>query len=66
MKHLETVNMSYFGHMKVAFIYSFELSLAAMVLAIHAFIPCIFESTGSRIVNRVQGRMNHGPHSVKV
>ena len=67
MKHLKEMKMSYFQHLLVALRYSFELSIAAMILVIHAFVPCWFESTGSKIVKKIHGRMmNHGQNSVEV
>ncbi len=59
--------MGYFGHMRLALGFSFELLLAVIVLGIHAFLPFVFEKTGSGIVNHVCERMKkYGPHSTEI
>jgi hypothetical protein len=67
MKHLKEMNLSYFGHMRLALGYASELSLAVIILTIHAFVPYWFESTGSAIVTRVYERMKrNGTHSTEI
>lgn len=52
-KHLETNNQTYFQHMKDAMFLSGNSLLASMAFFIHAAVPCSFEHTGSRIVNKI-------------
>jgi hypothetical protein len=55
--HPATVNETYFGHMKFAFGFAFWLSVAAVAALIHAIIPALCETTASRILMRLHGRM---------
>lgn len=66
MKHLKELNMSYFQHMMFAFSLIFQLSVAVIILTIHAFVPCWFEKTGSMIVGIVNERMKYVSHTTKV
>lgn len=67
MKHLKSLNMSYFQHLFIALGYSFWLFLAVIALMIHAFIPCWFERTGSNLVAKIHERMyRNGSHPDQV
>ncbi|MDE0852576.1 DUF6356 family protein [Yoonia sp.] len=55
--HPESVDETYFGHMKFAFGFAFWLGVAAMAALVHAIIPALCETTASRILVRLHGRM---------
>lgn len=55
--HLESVNESYFQHMRHALSFTVELFVGAACCLVHAFFPSLFEHTGSKIVNRLYDRM---------
>lgn len=55
--HPATVNETYFGHMKFAFGFAFWLGVAAGAALIHAIIPALCETTASRILMRLHGRI---------
>ena len=50
MNHLESINLSYFSHLKIAFHHSFTSVKAAFVFFIHGIFPDCFETTGSDII----------------
>ena len=55
--HPATVNETYFGHMKFAFSFAFWLGVAAFAALLHAVIPALCETTASRILMRLHGRI---------
>ena len=55
--HLESVNESYFQHMRHALSFTLDMLVGAACCLVHAFFPSLFEHTGSRLVNRLYGRM---------
>jgi hypothetical protein len=55
--HPETVDESYFEHMRFAAGFAFWLSVAAGAAAIHALIPALCETTASRILKRLHARI---------
>ncbi|MCK0121213.1 DUF6356 family protein [Loktanella sp. F6476L] len=55
--HPATVNETYFGHMKFAFSFAFWLGVAAFAALLHAIIPALCETTASRILMRLHGRI---------
>lgn len=55
--HLESVNESYFQHMRHALSFSLDMLIGAGCCLVHAFFPNLFEHTGSRLVNRLYDRM---------
>lgn len=60
--HPATVGETYFGHARFAFSFSGWLLLAGMAALVHAILPFLFETTASRIINRLHARM-HNRHS---
>jgi len=50
MTHLQSINLPYFSHLKIAFHYSFTSVKAALVFFIHGIFPDCFETTGSNII----------------
>ena len=56
--HPASVNESYWGHMRFALSFSFWMALAAMAALVHAFLPALCETTASRILKRMQAKMD--------
>ena len=57
--HPESVNETYFAHMRFALSFSGWLFVAACAALIHAIIPALCETTASRIIKRLHHRMTH-------
>lgn len=55
--HLNSVGESYFQHMRHALSFTWAMLTAASCCLIHAFVPSVFEKTGSRVVTRLYDRM---------
>ncbi len=55
--HPRALGEDYFTHQRAAFSYAASLLGAAIAAAVHGVFPCLFETTGSRIVARLHGRM---------
>ena len=55
--HLNSVDESYFQHMRHALSFALEMTVGAFCCLIHAFFPFLCESAGSQIVNRLYDRM---------
>ena len=47
-KHLKENNVSYFKHMKYALGYSKESAKAMFYFAVHAFLPDVYVTNGSK------------------
>jgi hypothetical protein len=56
--HPRALGESYFAHQRAAFSYAGSLLAAGLAAAIHGVFPCLFETTGSRAVARLHGRMS--------
>jgi hypothetical protein len=52
MKHLDEANETYFQHFKVAFSIAMIALLISIVGIIHAFMPFLFEKTGSKLLEK--------------
>lgn len=63
LAHPETVDETFLEHMAFALRFSFSLFAAAFAALVHAFVPCLFEKTASRILfgltQRMQNRTVH-------
>ena len=59
VKHPEEQNMTYFEHLKHACCYSVRALGCSLVFMIHGFVPCLFEKTGSVMVDRLHIQL-HG------
>ncbi|WP_439155465.1 DUF6356 family protein [Yoonia sp.] len=57
LDHPATVNETYLGHMRFAFGFSFWLAVAAVAALVHAIVPALCETTASRILMRLHGRI---------
>ncbi len=55
--HLSLVNEGYFQHMRHALSFTLGMFLGAVCCLVHAFLPFLFEQTGSKIVARLNDRM---------
>ncbi|MEX1034787.1 MAG: DUF6356 family protein, partial [Sneathiella sp.] len=55
--HPATVNESYVEHMEMSGSFAFWLLVAGFCALVHAVFPFLFETTGSRIITRLHGRM---------
>ena len=55
--HLESVNESYFQHMRHALSFTLDMLVGAACCLVHAFFPSLFEHAGSQVVNRLYDRM---------
>ncbi|SFR58954.1 hypothetical protein SAMN04488005_3073 [Yoonia tamlensis] len=59
LDHPGSVNETYLGHMRFALGFGFWLGVAAMAALVHAFVPALCETTASRILKRLQARMDN-------
>lgn len=59
LNHPESVNESYFEHMRFALWFAFWLAAAAFAALVHAVIPAAFETTGSRIIAKLYERTHN-------
>ncbi len=55
--HLNTVNESYFQHMRHALTFTVQMLGGAICCLIHAIFPFLFENAGSQIVSKLHERM---------
>ncbi|SFF82698.1 hypothetical protein SAMN05518801_10233 [Novosphingobium sp. CF614] len=56
-EHPESVDETYFEHMGVALTFGRAMFGAALACIVHAFLPFLFERTGSQCVTRLHDRM---------
>ena len=59
LAHPRTVDESYFAHMRFALSISARLLAAGLAALVHAFVPCLFETTASRIVRAIYARITN-------
>ena len=57
MEHPNSVGENYVEHMGQAMSFALPLFLAAFACLAHAFLPFLFEKTGSGIITRLYDRM---------
>ena len=62
VKHPEEQNMTYFEHLKHACCYSVQALGCSLVFMVHGFVPCLFEKTGSIMIQRLHDRLNGAKH----
>jgi len=53
IKHPEEQKMTYFEHLKHACCYSVQALGCSLVFMVHGIVPCLFEKTGSVMVDRL-------------
>ena len=56
-QHPASVGETYFQHMRHAASFAGMMLLGAFCCAVHAFLPFLFERTGSRIISNLYDRM---------
>jgi hypothetical protein len=56
LAHPATVDESFFEHMLFALRFAASLFAAAFAALVHAFVPCLFEKTASRIIAQLYAR----------
>lgn len=56
--HPASVDESYFEHLRFAATFAGQLLLAALAALIHALLPFLFETTASRIIERLHARIH--------
>ena len=59
LDHPQSVDETYFEHMRFAGWFGLQLAMAAGAALIHAILPFLFERTASRIINRLHERMHN-------
>ena len=59
-EHPESVGETYTQHLFAALSFSLTMARAAVCCAVHAFLPFLFTTTGSRAVEELVHRMNRG------
>lgn len=57
LSHPASVNETYFEHMRFAFGFAFWLMIAGLAALTHAVVPALCETTASRILRKLTGRM---------
>jgi len=55
--HPASVGETYLEHLRSALGFSFAMSRAAVCCAIHAFVPILFQRTGSSAIEELHRRM---------
>lgn len=56
--HPQSVDETYFEHMRFAGWFAYRLLMAACAAIAHAIIPCLFEKTAGRIVGELNARLS--------
>jgi hypothetical protein len=57
VKHPRSVGETYVEHMTVALSFGLAMVAAGLACIVHAFVPALFERTGSRAIADLYGRM---------
>jgi Family of unknown function (DUF6356) len=57
VKHPRSVGETYAEHMTAALSFGLTMIAAGLACVIHAFVPALFERTGSRAIAELYGRM---------
>lgn len=57
--HLQENNMTYIEHMAFAMFYSCYCLMAGIYLAIHALLPCFFQTAGSDLISKLSERFKN-------
>lgn len=59
LAHPATVDETFLQHMAFALRFAFKLFVAAFAALVHAFIPCLFEKTASRMIAELYARTHN-------
>lgn len=57
LKHPRSVGETYVEHMVAALSFGVTMIAAGIACVVHAFVPALFERTGSRTITELYGRM---------
>ncbi|HEY6868849.1 MAG TPA: DUF6356 family protein [Novosphingobium sp.] len=57
LAHPRRVQEGYLAHLRAALGFALVFAGCAVAVAIHALVPCLFETTASRTVARLHDRM---------
>lgn len=58
LKHPEEQCMTYFEHLKHAYYYGIQALGCSLAFFIHGIVPCLFENTGSTMVEHLHDQLN--------
>ncbi len=58
-EHPASVGETYFGHMFSALSFCAKMTVALMACLVHAFLPFLFEKTGSQMITCLMDDMVH-------
>ena len=58
-EHPASVGETYFGHMFSALSFCAKMTVALLACLVHAFLPFLFEKTGSQMITRLMDDMVH-------
>jgi uncharacterized protein DUF6356 len=58
-EHPQSVDETYFEHLRFAGAFSGKLFLASLAALVHAVLPFTFEKTASRMINDMHHRMHN-------
>jgi len=58
LQHPEEQKMTYFEHLQHACSYGIQTLGCSLAFIVHGFIPCLFEKTGSTMIQQLHGRLN--------
>jgi len=53
-EHLESVNETYWQHLKFAVVHSFQFLLLSLTTLIHGILPCCFVKTMSTRIHKIK------------
>jgi hypothetical protein len=58
LKHPQEQNMTYIEHLKHACSYGIHALGCSIIFIVHGFIPCLFEKTGSSMLEDLNYQLN--------
>jgi hypothetical protein len=58
-EHPASIGETYFSHLFSALSFCGKMTLALMACLVHAFIPFLFEKTGSQMITKLMDDMVH-------
>ncbi len=59
VNHPQSVDETYFEHMRFAGWFATRLLMAGAAAVIHAIIPCLFEKTAGRMIGEMHARLSN-------
>jgi hypothetical protein len=65
LSHPQTVDESYGAHFLFALGFAARLFGAALAALVHAVIPCLFETTASRMIRQMHDRVASRAHTLQ-